>query len=210
MAYIVGLTATDGCLYTGLTKINFKSKDRELVETYVRLLGRTNPIKTKPTRAGGVVHLVQFGDARFYRWLLSVGLTPAKSLTLGAIDVPDAVLAPCLRGLFEGDGHIQNFVHRPTRATYPDYEYERLWTFFNSASRPHLEWIQQRINALLRLNGHIEQLPPREGRHDFFRLKYGNQESAILLPAMYPTADVPKLERKWVIWRDYQTRHALK
>ena len=60
MAYVVGLTATDGCLYTGLRKLNFKSADRELVATYLRTLGRTNPIKTKTTRKGGVVHLVQF------------------------------------------------------------------------------------------------------------------------------------------------------
>src|SRR5437870_11442771 len=29
MAYIVGLTATDGCLFTGRRAINFKSGDRE-------------------------------------------------------------------------------------------------------------------------------------------------------------------------------------
>jgi hypothetical protein len=50
MAYLVGLTATDGCLYTGLRKINFKSGDRNLVETYLRLLGRTNRVKTQRTK----------------------------------------------------------------------------------------------------------------------------------------------------------------
>ncbi len=47
MAYVVGLTATDGCLVTGRRAINFKSGDRELVETYLRLLGRTNPARIR-------------------------------------------------------------------------------------------------------------------------------------------------------------------
>src|SRR5438874_4996726 len=144
MAYIVGLTATDGCLYTGFRKINFKSCDRDLVATYLQVLGRTNRVKEKKTRIGGVVYYTEFGDARLFRWMLTIGLMPRKSLVLGALDVPDEFLGPALRGLFEGDGHILNFIHHPTPKTYPNYLYERLWTFFNSASRPHLEWIQVR------------------------------------------------------------------
>src|SRR5437868_4855427 len=55
MAYIVGLTATDGCLFTGRRKINFKSEDRQLVETYLSVLGRTNRVKQEKTRRGGIV-----------------------------------------------------------------------------------------------------------------------------------------------------------
>src|SRR5437763_884313 len=114
MAYIVGLTATDGCLYTGLRKISFKSSDRELVALYLRLLGRTNAVKEKKTRTGGVVYCAEFGDARLYRWMLTIGLMPRKSLTLGALDVPGEFLAPALRGLFEGDGPTENFVYNQT------------------------------------------------------------------------------------------------
>src|SRR5438093_1908144 len=53
MAYVVGLTATDGCLVTGRRAINFKSGDRALVETYLRLLGRKNRVKSHPTESGG-------------------------------------------------------------------------------------------------------------------------------------------------------------
>ena len=48
------------------------------------------------------------------------------------------------------------------------------------------------------------QQTKRAGRHDFFRLRYSNKESIALLSAMYPTSDVPKLERKWRIWDDYR------
>ena len=209
MAYVVGLTATDGCLYSGFRKMSFKSCDRELVATYLRLLGRTNKVKEARTRTGGTVYLTEFGDTRLYRWFESIGLTPRKSLTLGSLDVPDAFLAPLLRGLFEGDGTIQNFTHHPTVRAQPAYVYERLWTYFASASRAHLEWIQARVAPAFGLAGRIEQLPRRPDRHDFFRLKYGNRESIRLLRLMYPGPDVPKLERMWKIWNDYARRHHL-
>jgi hypothetical protein len=208
MAYIVGLTATDGCLITGRRKINFKSNDHQLVETYLRVIGRTNRVKAQRTRTGGVVYFTEFGDTRLYEWFLDAGLTPRKSLTLGALAVPDAFLFPALRGLFEGDGHIQNFVHKPTLATYPNYEYERLVVCFNSASRLHLEWIQERVRTVAQQVGAIQKFR-KPNRHDFFRLMYGKHASIALLSAMYPTDDVPKLERKWRTWEDYRQRHGL-
>jgi hypothetical protein len=117
MAYLVGLTATDGCLITGRRAINFKSKDRQLVETYLGLLGRTNPVKPRPTRVGGIVYVTQFSDAALYRWFQSIGLSPRKSLVLGAIDVPDEYFLALARGLVDGDGSIANFVHAPTPGT---------------------------------------------------------------------------------------------
>jgi hypothetical protein len=206
MAYVVGLTATDGCLISGRRKINFKSQDRDLVVTYLGLLGRTNRVRVQRTVRGGVAYFTEFGDTHFYGWLLSIGLMPRKSLVLGPLAVPDQYLFPLLRGLFEGDGSIQNFVHHPTRARYPDYAYERLWVFFTSASRAHVEWISGCVSRLLGAVGYLETRPPRPGRHALFRLKYGNRDSIQLLRAMYPDDDVPKLERKWKIWSDYQKR----
>ncbi len=94
MAYIVGLTATDGCLFTGRRKINFKSEDRQLVETYLSVLGRTNRVKRQPTRTDGVVYFTEFHDSRLYEWFRSVGLTPRKSLTLGGHRRAGCVLHP--------------------------------------------------------------------------------------------------------------------
>ena len=156
MGYVVGLMATDGCLISNRRHLNFKSKDEQLVRTFLACLGRPMSYSTIVGRTGNLHYVAQFGDVRFYRWLESVGLMPRKSLILGALDVPDAFLFPTLRGLFDGDGHISNFVHYPTPNTYPDYRYERLWVFFNSASRLHLEWIQRRVAHALGLNGYIE------------------------------------------------------
>src|SRR5437762_6214014 len=133
MAYIVGLTATDGCLITGRRVINFKSEDRQLVQTYLGVLGRTNRIRREKTHTpDGVVFTTQFGDSRLYEWFRSTGLTPRKSLTLGSIRAPSQFIIPLARGLMDGDGSIANFVHAPTVMTYPDYRYERLIVSFNS------------------------------------------------------------------------------
>lgn len=152
---------------------------------------------------------MQFSDARFHRWLESVGLAPRKSLTLGRLDVPAPFVLPTVRGLFEGDGHIENFVHRPTVKKYPDYVYERLRVSFNSASRAHIEWIASAVAATLHITGWISELPPRPGSHALFRLTYGKHASIALLQAIYPSPDVPMLERKWKVWNDYARRNSL-
>jgi LAGLIDADG DNA endonuclease family protein len=205
MAYIVGLTATDGCLFSGRRKINFKSEDRQLVETYLSVLGRANRVKRARTRTGGVVYFTEFHDSRLYEWFRSVGLTPRKSLTLGPIDVPNAYLLPLARGLMDGDGSVLNFVHRPTVKTYPNYWYERIRVCFHSASRPHIDWLRSRLRPLTGTPGYVE-VREREGRHDFFKLQYGKAAAVALLTAFYADAGAPRLVRKWQIWDEYVTR----
>jgi hypothetical protein len=70
------------------------------------------PIRYGPreTRTGGIAYRAAFSDVELYRWFMSIGLTPAKSLTLGGIDVPDAFLLPVVRGLLDGNGSVVNFV----------------------------------------------------------------------------------------------------
>lgn len=209
MAYIVGLTATDGCLISGRRQINFKSADRDLVALYLQLLGRTNSIVSSRTRAGGGVFHTQFGDASWYDWLLSVGLSPRKSLTLGAIAVPDQHLFPLLRGLLDGDGSIYNRVVRADTGRRDDYYWEYLLTRFQSASRDHLEWIAARVQTSTGLTGYLQEVrraQPDPRRHPFFHLRYGKRASHVLLPLLYPEG-APCLERKRAIWTGYAARH---
>lgn len=205
MAYIVGLTATDGCLVSGRRQINFKSQDRDLVVLYVRLLGRSNKVGTERTRKGGTAYRVQFGDSVWYEWLRSIGLSPRKSLTLGAIDVPDAWLLPLVRGLLDGDGSITNKVYRADTKRRDDYYWEYLLIRFSSASKRHLEWLAGRIFAATGLHGYLQEIRrkvPDPKRHPFFQLRYGKRASLVLLPLLYPSG-APCLERKRAIWVAY-------
>jgi hypothetical protein len=208
MAYVVGLTATDGCLTHGRRRsINFKSEDFELVSRYLALLGWTNTIGVELTREGNVVYHTQFGDARLYEWFRSVGLMPRKSLVLGAIDVPDSNVSHLVRGLLDGDGSILNYMYEGTgkaRGTY-----EALRTVFNSASRAHVEWLRERLRSQLGIWGSIGTHQPSNRIHPMHRLAYANRESSRLLPWLYSGLDVPCLQRKRVIWDSYAVRHEL-
>jgi hypothetical protein len=211
MAYVVGLTATDGCLITGRRAINFKSGDRQLVETYLRLLGRKNRVKSHPTNTGGIAYYTQFHDSALYEWFRSVGLTPRKSLTIRSISVPDEFLFPLVRGLLDGDGSIINEVYRADTGRRKDYFWEYLITSFKSASRPHLEWLGSRLHAATGHAGCLSELKrktPLPNRHPLFELRYGKRSSLLLLPLIYPVA-APSLERKRAIWLAYAQRHGV-
>jgi hypothetical protein len=158
---------------------------------------------------GGWAFRGQFSHAVLYRWLLTVGIMPRKSLVLGAIDVPDEHLMPVVRGLLDGDGTVYTLIHHPTLRTYRRYRYERLWTFFNSASRKHVEWIEARLACVLGIRGYIEDFKRRGHKNPFYRLKYGNVASKVLLPSIYADQSVPRLERKWRKWEEYAARHAI-
>jgi len=212
MAYIVGLTATDGCLITGRRVINFKSEDRQLVETYLSVLGRTkatNRIRREKTHTpDGVVFTTQFADSRLYEWFRSTGLTPRKSLTLGSICAPSEFIIPLARGLMDGDGSIANFVHPPTVMTYPAYRYERLIVSFNSASREHLVWLRAQLSEVIGETGSLNVHHIRN-RHDMFRLQYGKHASMRLLRLFYADPTAPRLVRKWRIWKAYVERTSI-
>ncbi len=206
LAYAVGLLATDGCQTDG-RHLAFSSADRELVEVLLGCLGKNNRIAAARTRTGGIVYRTQIGDVAFCRWLVTVGVTARKSLTLGALVVPDELVLECARGLLDGDGSITNFVHRATKKAAPDYQYERIVLGFSSASRAHLEWLRIKLQPYAGCPGWLEIRPPKNGRHEFVTLRYGKRDGLRLLPFLYRDRAVPRLERKYRIWQSYITRH---
>jgi hypothetical protein len=210
LAYAVGLIATDGCLSGDGRHITFVSKDEDQMRTLLSLVDRAHiRYRRVETEFGGWAFRGEFSYAALYRWLLTVGLMPAKSLVLGGIDVADEHLMPVVRGLLDGDGTIYTLVHHPTRRTRPQYRYERLWTYFNSGSRKHVEWIQERLARAFEVSGYIETVKQKRYRNPIYRLKYGNRASHVLLPAIYADQSVPRLNRKWLKWSDYMMRHPL-
>lgn len=89
LAYVVGLLATDGNLSKDGRHIELTSKDRSQLETFIRCLGLSVKISEKTSGyTGNKITRVAFGDVLFYRWLVSIGLTPNKSKTLGPLKVP--------------------------------------------------------------------------------------------------------------------------
>lgn len=202
LAYALGLIATDGCLSSSGRHVVFTSKDADLVETLCDILG-SQPTVLRHRGSKGSCLRVTFSDVAFYRWLLERGLTPRKSLTLGPLRVPDDYLLPTVRGLLDGDGSIVNTTVVPNRRRYPQHQYRRLQVVFLSASRTHVEWIQQSLLRALGVAGTVfrRERPPH---HALYQLKYGKHAAITLLGALYADASSPRLQRKWRIWDAYQ------
>lgn len=206
MAYIVGLMASDGCLVGDRRHLALTSADVDLLETFRVLIGKpTAKIRSKTSALGSACD-VQFGDVALWRFLEAAGLTPRKSLTLGALKVPDEYFFDCARGLLDGDGSIANFVHAPTRRTYPEYRYERLIVKFHSASRAHIDWLRGAVLRIARQRGHVASNLPKGRSNPVYALKYGKHASIALLEQMYRADDCPRLMRKYEIWRAYCVR----
>jgi hypothetical protein len=205
LSYLVGLIATDGCLTRGRT-ITFTSADRELVQTFLDLLGRQNKISTCRTRTGGIAYRTQVGDVGFYRWLKQIGITERKSLTLGPIAVPDDRLIDLTRNLLDGDGSIINQMVRADTKDSPTYRWELFSARFVSASRVHVEWLRERIGRSLGLVGYVGTNRTKDGRVCYV-LRYGKPASLALLTELYRDRLAPCLVRKRAIFDAYRARH---
>jgi len=205
IAYLVGLIATDGNLARETRTISFVSMDLQLVETFLALTGRPGRYRTEITRTGTTIYRVQFKDAQFHRWLLTIGLMPRESLVLGAIAVQDEFLAPLVRGLLDGDGTITNAVWRADTTRRSDYFWEWFGARFVSGSRLHLESLRGRLRGALGLRGWIAP----QGKRSVFALAFGKHDSIRLLSRLYSDRDAPCLLRKRAIWDAYARRHEL-
>lgn len=197
IAYAVGLVATDGNLSPSGRHISVSSGEREVLETFLRCIRRSAHIGTNRSGFGSITLRVQLGDVGLYRWLQSIGLTPRKSHTIGAIDCPTEFFPHLLRGLLDGDGSIISATYNGTGKAR-GRKYRVLKVRFISARETHVLWLRRRITAEFGLSGSVRC----ESRA--FRLTYSMRASVQLLHRMYPEPNVPCLQRKHDIWRRFQ------
>ncbi len=188
-AYVVGLITTDGCLSGDGRHIDFTSKDIQLLKTFKKCLGIKNKITLKKSSYTGRKDCsrIQFGNVIFYRWLLDIGLMTNKTKRMKEIKVPNKFFFDFLRGYLDGDGHIRKYQD----PVYPNSL--RIYVSFSSCNIEHLEWLRNRINKLLFINGFFKKGPRA------YSLTFSKKESLILLPRIYPNSEVPCLKRKYNI-----------
>lgn len=189
-AYAIGLLTTDGNLSPDGRHINFTSKDLELTKLFKACLRIKNKIGRKARGAGGEkkYYVIQFGDVLFYRFLLTIGLSPNKSKTLSAIDIPEPYFFDFLRGHFDGDGTFYSYWDPRWRSSFMFY-FE-----FLSASKSHIDWLREEIFKKIKIKGHITKM----GIHVCYQLKYAKKETLRLLPFLYYKKDISYLSRKYL------------
>ena len=158
--YFVGLIATDGNLSSDGRHIDITSKDLIFLETIKKKLGLGNKVGVKHNGGREYFH-IQFANRNFYDFLLSIGLTPRKSLTIGELKIPDKWFPDFLRGVTDGDGNIRSWTHSSNGVEQ--------WSLrIYSASSSFVHWLEKMTKKKFGVIGHIHQ-----ERKGMFTLKFG-------------------------------------
>ena len=187
LAYAIGLIATDGCLSSDGLLIDLTSKDREQLLNFSKCVGVNFNIGNKWNFQGDKCFRIQFKNRIFYDFLLSIGLTPRKSLTMGQLAIPDKYFFDFLRGSLDGDGCFYSYWDPRWRSSHMFY------LTFNSGSIEHISWLREKIYNSLSIQGHISK-SKREG--SIYSLRYAKKETIEIIKKMYYTQKVVCLSRK--------------
>lgn len=203
LAYAVGLITTDGSLSKDSRHIALVSKDIEQLRSFSKILQLKNKISPHIStyKPNNEYFHIQFGNVRLYRFLLKIGLTPNKSKTLGALNIPQEYFIDFLRGHLDGDGNISLVKH-------PESQFLQLRTRLCSASLVHLIWLKDSVKTNLRIEGGFISKLSR----DTYYLTYSKRDSLKLLDLMYYKGVKYYLKRKFIYlnqlgeWRNRYTR----
>jgi hypothetical protein len=123
-----------------------------------------------------------------------------------SLQAPTALIRHVVRGLLDGDGSVDCYVHKPIKSVDSSYLYQRLGVRFNSASRAHLEWLRRVLAEALGIKGALRVNRNDPPRHDLHVLKYGKYASIILLTWLYVDSMGMRLERKFRQWSGFLER----
>ena len=148
--YLVGLITSDGCLSSDGRHIDITSKDYEFLQGIKSLTKIDNKIGVKygsRNKRQKAFHIC-ITNRRFYDFLLSIGLSPNKSSTLGAIMVPNPYFINFLRGVIDGDGSICKWIH-------PSNKREQWNLKIHSGAKKFSKWLHTTIELLLKIQGKI-------------------------------------------------------
>lgn len=186
LAYLVGLIVTDGSLSKDGRHVSFVSKDRELVEHVQQISECRGSIATVAAEKGGEkkYYRLQISSVHFYRWLVTIGLTPNKTKTIGSLAIPDEFFYDFLRGHFDGDGYSYSYFDPRWPTSFLFY------INFTSASFPHIHWLKAKIAQVIGPEANIAQ------NVSTYSLRYGKINSLKLIAAIYYSPHVICLSRK--------------
>jgi hypothetical protein len=202
LAYVIGLLVTDGCLSSDGRHIIFTSQDIEAIDNFRKILHVTNSIG-KTINSKSEAYRVQVGSVKFYRWLLKIGLTPHKSLTIGSIDIPNKYFTDFLRGHLDGDGSITTYLDKYNMNKNIKYVYKRLWVRLISGSQEHVLWLQNKIIETIHVHGRIHATKKNSVGNSIYVLKFAKKESLILLKEIYYSENLHCLSRKRLIYENF-------
>ncbi len=188
LAYAVGLLVTDGSLSKDGRHIILVSKEIEQLNNFSVALGcqKFTLGRTKSGYTGQYIPRIQFSDVLLYQFLLSIGLMPNKTKTIGEVLVPEEYFFDFLRGHYDGDGYFYSYYDPRWLSSFMYY------IVFVSSSKQHIDWIRAQLKALIGVQGHITQ----DKKKTVYSLKYAKKEGLKIMKKMYSDKDAVYLSRK--------------
>lgn len=201
LAYAVGLLVTDGNLSRDGRHITMCSVDRDLLEVFSDCIGLKNNRISKTYYYNDrnkefPCYRLQFSKIQFYNWLIKIGLTPAKSLNIGPIKIPDNFFRDFLRGHLDGDGSIYTYKDKQ-KINGRIYRNQRVYTKLISASQNHIKWLYGKINKLTGIRCALShRIPIYQKRAPLYEIKFAKKSSLELWKWIYYKRDLPCLRRK--------------
>lgn len=185
-AYALGLIASDGSLSKDGRHIVLTSIDIDQLKNFVHCLRIQSSIRAYKGSDGKTASRVQIGDVLFYKFLQGIGLTPAKSKTIGPLQIPQEFFFDFLRGVFDGDGSTYSYWDKRWRSSFMFY------VAFVSASPPFIDWLRRNIKVFLGIKGHVSK---SKGRN-LYQLRYAKKEALVVMRKMYEKKRCVCLRRK--------------
>lgn len=108
MAYVLGMIVTDGSIYTQnySTRFEITQKEPEILYLIRDVMQSDQPISQYDSTCNA--HRLFIYSVEMVNDLKRLGITERKSLTIGLPNVPKEYLSHFIRGVFDGDGWIQD------------------------------------------------------------------------------------------------------
>lgn len=190
--YVVGLITTDGYLSIDRRHIIITSKDEEILVKVKNSLFLDNKIgrKSRGYELEKKYFVLQIGDVKFYKFLLNVGLHNNKSLTMEKLSVPSKYFIDFLRGVIDGDGSIERWIHRSNG-------YEQ-WSLRVISGAPiFLQWLKEEIEKNFSVRGKLYGYLNKGKKNKIYSIKFGKLSAKVILKGCY-YKNCLSLERKLV------------
>jgi hypothetical protein len=178
--YSIGYIATDGHLSIDGRHINITSKDRNHLFSIRKALDLKNKIGRKYREKSRTKEYsqLQFGDVKFYRYLLSLGFNQKKSLNLGPISVSNEFFVDFLRGVIDGDGSFHSWIHRSNG--------HRQWALrIVSASEIFINWLNDRIKHRFDVRGKFYIYNDKRRKNRLYLIKFGKKAAGKIAMEIY-------------------------
>lgn len=206
MSYVLGFLYADGSLedasYIRGKYVRVTNTDRDRIVAIKSLLDSEHTI-VQHDKGGNYKrrYLLRIGNSKIYERLVTLGLTPHKSLTMKFPKVPIRYLGAFVRGYFDGDGcvHLEmNAKNKP----------KRLLTVFTSGSKIFLQQLHIQLQSHAGIVGN--GLHKHGSTTGAYQLRYSSGDSARLFMLMYGRVIGQGLflRRKYDIFTLYFKLHA--